>query len=284
MPVNDQVTATRDRAHAARPSSGSRNAATSSMSRLSDEDTARLLADYRRTGDISLRNRVVEAHTWLAVVCARRLVRRDEPLDDLAQVASIGILKAADRFDPSFGVLFRTYASATALGELRRHYRDSWRIRVSRGTQELHLQVVAAIDHLTSQRRTSPTLQDVAEYLGRSFDDVLDAYVAGTNHRPAPLHPTGEDSSGEAHEMAALGQVDVAFDHALDRAEVGRLVAGLPERDREIVILRFVCELTQSEIAERVGISQVHVSRLLRRAIQQMRRASADGDEHAVFS
>jgi RNA polymerase sigma-B factor len=252
--------------------------------RLSDEDTARLLEEYRRTGDIALRNRVVEAHAWLAVVCARRLVRRDETIDDLAQVASIGILKAADRFDPSFGVLFRTYASATALGELRRHYRDSWRIRVSRGTQELHLQVVAAIDHLTAERRSSPTLQDVAEYLGRSFDDVLDAYVAGTNHRPAPLHPVNDDG-GEGHEPAALGQIDAAFDHALDRAEVGRLVAGLPDREREIVILRFVCELSQSEIAQRLGISQVHVSRLLRRSIEQMReraRAGADDESQVV--
>jgi RNA polymerase sigma-B factor len=263
MPVNDHDT-------------------TSAACRLSDEETARLLTEYRRTGDIALRNRVIEAHAWLAVVCARRLVRRDESLDDLSQVASIGILKAADRFDPSFGVLFRTYASATALGELRRHYRDSWRIRVSRGTQELHLQVVAAIDHLTSERRSSPTLQDVAEYLGRSFDDVLDAYVAGTNHRPAPLHPVGDDASGDGHEPAALGHVDPGFDHALDRAEVGRLVAGLPAREREIVILRFVCELSQSEIAERLGISQVHVSRLLRRSIEQMREraraAVADGD------
>ena len=244
------------------------------LRQMSDEETARLLGEYRRSGNVDLRNRVIEAHGWLALVCARRLRRRNEPLDDLVQVANIGILKAAERYDPTFGVLFRTYASATAYGELRRHYRGTWRLRVARGTQELHLDVIGAIDHLTARNGTSPTLQEVATYLGREYDDVVDAYVAGANHQPLTLDAVHREDSSEHRESPYLSRVDPAFDDVLDRSETDRLVAVLPPRLQEIVRLRFHEQLSQSEIAARVGASQVHISRLLRDAIERMRAAA----------
>jgi RNA polymerase sigma-B factor len=244
--------------------------------RMSDREATELIEKYRRTGDVQYRNQVVEGHAWLAAVCARRMVRRSEPLDDLVQVASIGILQAAERFDPSFGVLFRTFASATAEGELRRHYRGTWRIRVARGLQELHLQVSAAIDHLTSTRQASPTLHEVAEFLGKPYDDVVDAYVAGASHQPAPLEPR-TDESDEIHESSALGRIDADFDRVVDRYFLDDLMARLPERQRIIVEYRFTHQMSQSEIAQRLDLSQAHVSRLLRDAIQRMRTmVSAD--------
>ena len=243
--------------------------------RMTDERACDLIRTYRETGDVRYRNEVIEGHHWLAVVCARGLRRRSESLDDLVQVASIGLLKATERFDPSFGVLFRTFASATVDGELRRHYRGTWRLRVSRGLQELHLQVSAAIDHLTQQNQASPTLQQVAEYLQRPYDDVLDAFVVGASHRPVPLESPSDESG--TRERSALGCVDEDLAGVVDRTYVEGLMARLPERERRIVECRFVLQLTQSEIAQELQLSQAHVSRLLRSAIDRMRALAGHG-------
>jgi RNA polymerase sigma-B factor len=192
-------------------------------------------------------------------------------------------LKAAERYDPAFGVLFRTYASATAYGELRRHYRGTWRLRVARGMQELHLDVIGAIDHLTAQRGASPTLQEVAVYLGREYEDVLDAYVAGANHQPLTIDNVHREDGGDGRESPYLSRTDPGFDDVLDRYETDRLVATLPARLQEIVRLRFEEQLSQSEIAARVGASQVHISRLLRDAIERMRTAARSSDVEAPW-
>lgn len=239
-----------------------------SVTRMTDDEAAVLIGDFHRSGDIRLRNRVVEAHEWLARVRARRLMRRSESLDDLAQVASIGILKAAERFDPSFGVMFRSFASITADGELRRYYRSTWRVRVPRSLQELALEIAAATDHLTVMRSAPPTIADIAHYLRRPLADVEQAMLAAESHRPGSLDQ-GIERGGDANAPS----VDGGFDDFFDRSLVEHLLAGLPIRLQRIVRMRFDRCMTQSEIGAELGMSQVHVSRLLDRALTTMRSA-----------
>jgi RNA polymerase sigma-B factor len=245
--------------------------------RMSDARATELIRCYRESGDVAYRNMVVEGHEWLAVMCARRMMRRSEPFDDLVQVASIGVLNAAERFDPAYGVLFRTFASATADGELRRHYRGTWRLRVSRGLQELHLQVAAAIDHLTALNQASPTMYEVAAYLDRPYDDVVEAFAVGASHQPASLDATPVGDGDQSY-RAALGVEDAHLGSVVDRTFLDQLMARLPERERVIVRYRFVDQLSQSEIAQLLGLSQAHVSRLLRTALGRL-RALARVDE-----
>jgi RNA polymerase sigma-B factor len=233
---------------------------------MTDDAAATLLAEYRRTGDARVRNQVVEAHEWLARARARRLMRRSESLDDLSQVASIGVLKAAERFDPSFGVMFRSFASITADGELRRYYRSTWRVRVPRSVQELALDIAAATDRLTSTRHAAPTIADLAHYLERPVADVEQAVIAGQNHRPGSLDQSIEQG-GDARSPSVDGELDGLFDRCL----IDELLADLPSRLQRIVRMRFLGSMTQSEIGDELGMSQVHVSRLLNRALSTMR-------------
>jgi RNA polymerase sigma-B factor len=233
---------------------------------MSDEAAASLIEDYHRTGDITIRNQVVEAHAWLARVRARRLMRRSESLDDLVQVAAIGVLKATERFDPSFGVMFRSFASITADGELRRYYRSTWRVRVPRSMQELALEVSAATDQLTASRHAAPTIADVAHYLDRPRADVEQAMLAGQNHRPCSLDQ-GIEQGGDSYAPA----VDGGFGRYFDRSLVDELLAELPDRLQRMVRMRYEAGMTQSEIGAELGMSQVHVSRLLSRALSTMR-------------
>ena len=227
-----------------------------------------MLRRYRETGDRRLRNQVVEQHRWLAVVIAQDFRTGSEPLDDLIQVACVGLLKAAERFDPDLGVEFRTYGAVTARGELRRYYRDAaWSLRVPRRLQELRYEVRAATDVLVERLRRSPTTDEVAEYLHVDADEILDCLCADRNFRSLALDtvdagqggrdPTGAPDSG-------YGVVD--SHHAFDE-----LVALLPQRLRRVVEMRFVDQLKQSEIAADLGVSQVHVSRLLRAALERLR-------------
>jgi RNA polymerase sigma-B factor len=238
--------------------------------RMSDETAAGLIQEYRRTGDVRIRNRVVEAHAWLAQVRARRLMRRSESLDDLVQVASIGVLKAVERFDPAFGVMFRSFASITVDGELRRYYRSSWRVRVPRSTQELVLEIAAATEHLSAVNRAAPSIEDIARYLERPVKEVEQAMIAGQNHRPGSLDQGMEDA-GDAN---APVMIDPGFDLVFDRSVIEQLLDTLPPRSRRMVQMRFEAAMTQAEIAAEFGVSQVHVSRLLSGALSTMRNAA----------
>ncbi len=225
--------------------------------------------EYATTRDPALRALIVERHLWLVHVCARQLRRRAEPLDDLLQVAQIGLLHAVDRFDPGFGVAFRTFASATILGELRRHYRGTWRVRVPRRLQELHLAVNAATDHLTGTFGRSPRVSEVARFLAISDDDVVEAIAAGRGYWPGSID-AAEDESDSASRLPAdpmdhIGEAD-------DRDQVCAVLNRLPERERRILVLKFYGERTQSEIGEELGLSQVHVSRLMRAALDTLRQ------------
>jgi len=241
------------------------------------EVTAQFL-EYRRTRDKRLRNTLVADHRWIAIHCARRFSRRGEPLDDLLQVAQLGLLKAAERFDPSFGVAFPTFAVPTVLGELRRHFRDhTWPVRVPRRVKELYLEVSGCVESLGHELGRPPTIEELAEEMGASIDDVLEALEAGAVYRTSSLVPPSDgDEDDEVPEGVTLGRADPELTSADSRMSVRDLLRGLPHRERQVLYLRFFDGCTQSEIAEEVGVSQVHVSRILRTTLRRMRQQLAE--------
>jgi RNA polymerase sigma-B factor len=218
------------------------------------------------------RERLVEAHLPLARALARRYANRGVPLEDLEQVAAVGLLNAVNRYDPSRGRELASFATPTIMGELRRHFRDTaWGMRVPRGLQEQHLAVRREIDALTVEQGATPSVAAVAERTGLSAEDVLDAIAAGRAWRPDSLQAPADPDAPDGGREERIGDEDPGFDRAEDRAVLSDALRSLPARERVIVHLRFARGLTQSEIAERVGISQMHVSRLLRRSIEALR-------------
>jgi RNA polymerase sigma-B factor len=233
------------------------------------EETAERFRALRSTGDRTLRNELVADHLSIAEACARRFANRGEPLDDLEQVAMVGLVKAVERFDPRHGVPFAGFAVPTITGELRRHFRDAtWALKVPRGAKDLHVKIPATVELLRAATGRTPTPAEVAEELGVGLDNVLDALDAGAAYRTASTDTT-EGAAAAGHATRHAPAPDAVGPE--DRLLLVSLMASLPERERTIVGLRFFEDLSQSEIAERVGLSQVHVSRLLRRALRQMR-------------
>jgi RNA polymerase sigma-B factor len=228
--------------------------------------------DYAQNRDPALRERIILAYLGLADRLADRYrSNRAVSLEDLRQVARLGLVKAVDRYQPERANPFIPYAVATVVGELKRHLRDaSWRLRVPRGTKDLALRLCRAIDELPQQLGRSPTVPELADHLGASPEEVLEAIeVAQTRSAPSLDQPAGEDGD------AVLGDFVVDRRHREEPEDLlvlPELIGRLPERERQIVLLRYVEELTQDEIAVRMHISQMHVSRLLRRAIGRMRR------------
>jgi RNA polymerase sigma-B factor len=242
---------------------------------LAPEERERLRAmfvEYRASGDRKLRNELIEAHKPLASHLARRFANRGEPFDDLLQVAYLGMLKAVERFDPERGLEFSTFATATVDGELKRHFRDkTWSVRVPRRPQELHLRLSNVISELSQKLNRSPKVPEVAAELGVSEDEVLEEMEVGGAYRSSSLDVrTGENQESSPLERR-LGSVDHGFDLAEHRVLLDRVLGDLPERERMIVELRFFHDMTQTEIADEVGISQMHVSRLLTRTLMQLR-------------
>jgi len=235
--------------------------------------------DYRRTGDRTARNRLVEDHRWIALRCARRFEGRGEPLDDLIQVAQLGVLKAVERFDPDHGAAFPSFAMPTVMGELRRHFRDrTWSVGVPRRLKELHVSLARAGERLNHTLGRQPTVEELADELRVTPDDILEALDAGAAYRTAPITRPEDDSD---REPAVLGEEDDELAQVDSRMAVRRLLDTLPPRERTIVYLRFFGSLTQQEIAERLGMSQVHVSRLLRQCMSTLQSAlddDVDGD------
>jgi RNA polymerase sigma-B factor len=229
-------------------------------------------AIYRRTGDRRLRDELVEEHAPLAHFLASRFANRGESRDDLVQVALVGLFKAVERFDPGRGLQFSTFATPTILGELKRHFRDrGWTVRVPRRVQELHLQLGRIISTLGQEQGRSPTPAEVAERAGVSEEAVLEAMEAGSLYRLVSLDASVAPDD-EGNDLAAcLGDDDPEFERIEHRSEIAELLSVLPARERRIVELRFFESLTQSEIAERVGVSQMHVSRLLTRSLERLR-------------
>jgi RNA polymerase sigma-B factor len=237
----------------------------------------RTFAEFGRTRDPELRDHLVRAHLGLAEYLARRFVNRGEPIDDLVQVASLGLLKAVDRFDPERGLEFSTYATPTIVGELKRHFRDKgWAVRVPRRVQELHLRLGAVLNTLSQDLGRSPTIAEIAERAEVSEEDVLEALEAGHAYRFTSLDaPAAGDEENQAL-SDQLGGEDEGMEEIEHRVALSPLIAQLPPRERTILHLRFFAGRTQSEIATELGISQMHVSRLLARSLTQLRSIAED--------
>ncbi|GIF76447.1 SigB/SigF/SigG family RNA polymerase sigma factor [Asanoa siamensis] len=222
-------------------------------------------------GRAAARERAIEAWLPLARHLARRYHNHGEPADDLVQTAAVGLIKAIDRFEPERGIEFTGYAIPTILGEIKRHFRDrTWAVRVPRRLQELRLAISNANSTLTHTLGRSPTVADIALHLGVSEDDVLDGLEGALAYQTTSLStPVGAEGAGELGDM--LGAPDQEFELADLRVSLGPALAKLDERSRKILTLRFYGNLTQTQIAEQVGISQMHVSRLITRALAQLR-------------
>jgi RNA polymerase sigma-B factor len=236
-----------------------------------------LIERWQRYGDADARNALVERYRGLVRALAARYADRGEPFDDLVQVAWIGLLKAIDRFDSSRDVQLTTYATPTIVGEIKRHYRDrSWAVHVPRSLQELRVRVHATIDRVTSEKGAAPTILDIATELGVGEEEVLDA-LHSENARSAAFLPASDDERGERGLDVPVEETGFARSDA--RIMLGAGLQRLDERERRILHLRFDEGLTQSQIAAQLGISQMHVSRLLRRSLETLRQAVGDIDE-----
>ena len=241
------------------------------------EELRELFTEFARSGDREIRARLVEAHVALAHHLARRFVYRGEPYDDLVQVGSLALIKAVDRFDPDRGVEFTTFASKTILGELKRHFRDKgWAIRAPRRLQELYLQLNQSVARLSQELGRSPTIAELAADTDTSEEQVLEALEAGRSYRSTSLESSGPDEDSVGSRLGAeapeMGSVEW-------RATLEPHLQSLPEREQAILRLRFVAGLTQSEIASEIGISQMHVSRLLAHSLSTLRQRCSEVEE-----
>jgi RNA polymerase sigma-B factor len=224
---------------------------------------------FAATRDERLRDELITAHLGLAQHLARRFANRGEPLDDLIQVASIGVVKSVDRFDPGRGVEFSTFAARTILGELKRHFRDKgWAVRAPRRIQELYLEIGHASAELVQKLGRSPTMDELAEKTGATVEAVIEATEAGSGYRTASLDAPSKSERGG---VEVVGEDEDGFEEVDNRALLLPALESLPEREQTILKLRFESGLTQSEIAARIGVSQMHVSRLLTASLRRLR-------------
>jgi RNA polymerase sigma-B factor len=241
----------------------------------------RLLERYHRDGDPAAREALVERFLPLARQLARRYQRGGEPLDDLNQVASLGLLKAIDRFEPDRPTAFSSFAVPTILGELKRHFRDrGWSVRVPRDLQEMSVRVEKVAETMGRELGRAPTPAEIADEIGITTERVLEAREAAGAYRAVSLDRPREDEEGEGV-AETFGAEDPGFGLAEDAATVESLMSVLSDREREVLRLRFAEDLTQSEIGARVGVSQMHVSRLIRQAVARLRAAAEDARDVA---
>jgi RNA polymerase sigma-B factor len=240
-----------------------------------DED---LLRRYHDTRDEAAREELVRRFLPFARSLALRYSGGGEPSEDLIQVASIGLMAALERFDPSRGVPFTAFAGPTVLGELRRHFRDRvWTLRVPRGLQERIRDIEGTLAKLSHELERSPTIGEISERLGISEDEVLEAFAASDARRTVSLdRPAAASAEDEPPMSERIGDSDPGFELVEDRSALQAGVQALSELEREVLRLRFVEDLTQSRIAERVGYSQMHVSRIIRRALACLREVASD--------
>lgn len=236
------------------------------------DDTSHLFVRWQRDGDRAAREELARRFMPLARSLARRYGRSAEPLEDLLQVASLGLLKALDRYDPERGCPFPSFAVPTILGEMRRYFRDSgWAVHVPRSAQERALKVRDAQEQMSNERGHAPTVSQLAEYLELDTEEVIDALRAIQAYETVSLDAPRPGSDDAASYGESIGGEDGRFELVELDATVGSALGQLPARDRAILRMRFMEDLTQTEIADRVGISQMQVSRLLRRSLEQLR-------------
>lgn len=244
---------------------------------LTPADVAALIDEYQRTGDRRIRNRVVESRLDVADHQVRRFSRSvGVSSEDLRQTALVAMIRAVDRFDSSLGVTFRTFASRTIEGELKRYLRDrTWSVRPPRQAQEFHLRVLRSSEDLCQRLGRSPTVGEIAEDLAIEVDRVREAMEAGQARNASRLDPSGTDDVALPSLMRVLGEVEPGYGVVDRRLVLRDAIAELDDRQRLVLRLRYVDELTQPEIAEKVGLSQSYVSRLLRGSLDRIRSGLA---------
>ncbi len=251
----------------------------SSLPAAGEPDLSVLFARWQSDGDATARESLVARFMPLARSLARRYDRSSEPFEDLLQVASLGLLKAIDRFDPARGHTFPSFAVPTILGEMRRYFRDcGWSVHVPRGDQERALRVRDAQETLSNERGHAPTVNQLAEYLELDTEQVLDALQAIQAYESLSLdapRPGGEDDGGMTY-GDAMGEEDERYELVELDATVVAALEHIPPRERAMLHMRFVQDMTQTEIAARVGLSQMQISRLLRRSLEQLRALTRD--------
>jgi RNA polymerase sigma-B factor len=238
-----------------------------------------LLGDADTSGAerATAREDLVRLHLPLVEHCARRFRNRGEPFEDLVQVGTIGLIKAVDRFEADRGVEFSTYATPTIIGEIKRYFRDKgWAIRVPRRLQELRMQIVTTTSELTQSLGRSPTPRELAERIGCTVEEIIEGMESSNAYATLSLDATdgGEETGGSM--LDALGTEDPNIEHVEVRESIKPMLDQLDPREKRILVLRFFKNMTQTQIAEEVGISQMHVSRLLTRTLEQMRVALQD--------
>jgi RNA polymerase sigma-B factor len=238
-------------------------------------DDRELLRRYHEGGDSSAREALVQRHLPLVRSLARRYAGRGESLEDIEQVGAIGLIKAIDRFELEREVSLATYATPNVVGEIKRHFRDKgWAVRVPRALQELNASMSGAIERLTVKLSRSPTIDEIATELETTPEQVLEAMEVGSAYSTVSLNsgPSGEE---ELDPLETIGSEDPQFERSEDRASLAPALDRLPSREREILRMRFEEGLPQTQIAQRVGLSQMHVSRLIRKSLAAMREEMA---------
>ncbi len=225
----------------------------------------------------SAREELVHLHLPLVEHCARRFRNRGEPFEDLVQVGTIGLLKSVDRFDSERGVEFSTYATPTIIGEIKRYFRDKgWAIRVPRRLQELRMQIASATGELTQDLGRSPTPRELAETIGCSVEEIVEGLESSNAYSTLSLDASDDSDEGGAPMLAALGTDDVNLEHVDIRESIKPLLDQLDAREKRILLLRYFKNMTQSQIAAEIGVSQMHVSRLLTRTLEHLRVSLQD--------
>ena len=222
---------------------------------------------------VRCREELVQLHLPLVDHCARRFANRGEPLDDLVQVGTIGLIKSVDRFDTGRGVEFSTYATPTIIGEIKRYFRDKgWAIRVPRRLQELRMSISSVTGELSQELGRSPTPREIAEKIGVGVEQVMEGLESANAYSTLSLDAGESNEDGGSMSMLdTLGMDDEALDHVEIRESIKPLIEQLPPREKKILLLRFFGGMTQSQIAAEIGVSQMHVSRLLNRTLEQLR-------------
>ncbi|HEY8107659.1 MAG TPA: SigB/SigF/SigG family RNA polymerase sigma factor [Gaiellaceae bacterium] len=248
------------------------------MTRVDDKI---LLRSYHEDGDLQAREQLIEQYMSLVRSLARRYSYRGEPLDDLVQIGAIGLIKAIDRFDLDRGVELTTYATPNIIGEIKRHFRDKgWSVRVPRGLQELNVRLSRLMEQLTVQLSRSPTIPELAKAAGVEEELVLEALESGRAYTSLSLSVGGGGGDDDDLDpLESLGTEEHQYEVSEDRALLAPGFKLLDERERKILQLRFFEGLTQSQIAQQVGISQMHVSRLIRRSLEKIRETIAEDEE-----
>src|SRR5438552_11390691 len=247
------------------------------MPRLDDK---LLLRRYHEEGDLQAREQLIEQYMSLVRSLARRYSYRGEQLEELVQIGAIGLIKAIDRFDLERGVELTTYATPNIIGEIKRHFRDKgWAVRVPRGLQELNVQLSRLMEQLTVQLGRSPTIPELAKAAGVEEEQVLEALESGRAYTSLSLSVGGGGEDDDLDPLESLGTEEHQYEVSEDRAVLAPGFKALDERERKILQLRFFEGLTQSQIAQQVGISQMHVSRLIRRSLEKIRETIAEDEE-----